>query len=122
MITAPVFNLSPESNLCLYKLLLNEKAEIPLKEQLKTAEELIAQILDETYLENPCYRLTYVKSHNRELASLIDLHPMVYLVTPTDKSNDFKIAVQFYCFSRDYYHITQQFWLKMNYTKLPETS
>lgn len=113
IITAPLINFSPRSNLCLYKILLNEKKETPLKAQLKTVEEIITQILDDTYAENPCYRLAYLKSHNRELASLMDLQPAVYLVPPTDKSNDLKISVQFYCFSRDYYHIAQQFWLKI---------
>ncbi|MES2204142.1 MAG: mechanosensitive ion channel domain-containing protein [Pseudomonadota bacterium] len=113
IITAPLINFSPRSNLCLYKILLNEKANTPLTEQLKFAEETIANILNDTYAENPCYRLAYLKSHNRELASLMDLHPAVYLVPPTDKTNDLKISVQFYCFSRDYYHIAQQFWLKI---------
>ncbi len=114
VITAPLINFSPVSNLCMYKLLLSESTGAPLEKQLKLAEETIAHILDETYLENPCYRLTYLKSHNRALASLMDLQPAIYLVPPTDKQNDLKIAVQFYCFSRDYYHIAQQFWLRVH--------
>jgi small-conductance mechanosensitive channel len=113
VITAPLINFSPVSNLCMHKLLFNESKDTPLKEQLKLAEETIAHILDETYLENPCYRLTYLKSHNRALASLMDLQPSIYLVPPNDKQNDLKIAVQFYCFSRDYHHIAQQFWLRL---------
>ncbi len=112
VITAPLINFSPKSNLCLYKILLSESKGALLENQLKLVEKTITHILDETYLENPCYRLAYLKSHNRELASLMDLQPVVYLVPPVDKSDDLKIAVQFYCFSRDYYHIAQQFWLK----------
>lgn len=122
VITAPLINFSPGSNLCLYKILLNERTETSLADQLKVAEETITQILDETYVENPCYRLAYLKSHNRELASLMDLQPAIYLVPSTDKSNDLKIAVQFYCFSRDYYHIAQKFWLKIHYNKPPVVS
>ena len=109
VITAPLINFSPKSNLCAYKILLTESKDTPLENQLQLAEKTITHILDETYLENPCYRLAYLKSHNRELASLMDLQPVVYLVPPTDKSNDLKIAVQFYCFSRDYHHIAQKF-------------
>lgn len=122
VITAPLINFSPKSNLCLYKILLNEKEGVPLAEQLRAAEETITKILDETYVENPCYRLTYLKSHNRELASLMDLQPAVNLVPPTEKTNDLKISVNFYCFSRDYYHIAQQFWLKIHYNKPSVTS
>ena len=122
IITAPILNLSPESNLCLYKLSLNENANTPLKEQLKKAEEVITHILNATYRENPCYRLDYLRSHNRELASLMDLQPVIYLLPSAEKTNDLKIIIQFYCFSRDYYHIAQQFWLKIQYNKPSETS
>lgn len=119
VITVPVINLSPESNLCLYKILLNEKTGATLEEQLNMTRETITTILDETYAENACYRRAYLKSHNRELASLMDLQPVVSLVPPTDKSNDLKIVVQFYCFSRDYCYIAQRFWLKIHYNKPP---
>jgi len=118
VITAPIINFSPKSNLCLYKLLLNGEEGTLLKEQLKVAEDAITTILDETYAENPRYRCAYLKSHNRELSSLMDLQPVIYLMPPTDKSNDLKIVVQFYCFSRDYYHIAQQFWLKVHGLKV----
>lgn len=122
IITAPLINFSPRRNLSLYKILLSAKEGVSLTEQLKSAEETIVKILDDTYLENPCYRLAYVKSHNRHLASLIDLQPTVYLSPPTDKCNDLKINVQFYCFSADYYHIAQQFWLKIHYNEALKTS
>lgn len=116
VITAPVLNLSPESNLCLNKITFHETIDVPLKDQLKATEGYISEILDAIYKENPCYRLGYLKSHNRELSSLIDLHPVIYVMPPGEKSNELKITVQFYCFSRDYYHISQQFWLKMRST------
>lgn len=122
IITVPLINFSPKSNLCLYKILLNEKVGVPLAEQMKTAEETIAQILDDIYLENPCYRLAYLKSHNRQLASLMDLQPTVCLLPPVDKEDELKIKVQFYCFPHDYYHIAQQFWLKIHYNEPLKTS
>lgn len=117
VITAPLINFSPRSNLSLYKIFLKENSSVLLAQQIRAAENSISQVLDETYAENPRYRYAYLKSHNRELASLMDLLPMVYLVPPVDLKDELKLCVQFYCFPCDYYHIAQQFWLKMRYNE-----
>lgn len=113
VITAPVVNFSPDSNLCLYKFLVNCKPEISIAEQLKTVLKTIITIIDKTYKDHPCYKQLYVKAHNRDLSHLINLQPTAMFIASHDDHDVLKICVQFYCFSQDYAQISQQFWLKV---------
>lgn len=114
IMTSPLVNFSPDSNLCLYKFLLNCHPDKSLAGQLKVALETIITIIDQMYKDHPCYKKMYVKAHNRELSYLINLQPTATLDTHLHKENELKITVQFYCFSQDYPQISQQFWLKVH--------
>jgi small-conductance mechanosensitive channel len=114
IITSPVVNFSPDSNLSLHKFFIQCKDERTLAGQLKQVLETIVTIIHHTYKDNPCYKKAYVKSHNRELSHLIDLEPKVFLEQWVDKEVHLRIVVQFYCFSQDHEQIAQQFWLRMD--------
>ena len=113
VMTSPLVNFSPDSNLCLYQFMVNCKPDKSLAGQLKLALETIIAIIDSTYKDHPCYKKKYVKAHNRELSHLINLQPSATLATHSEKENQLRITIQFYCFSEDYPQISQQFWLKV---------
>lgn len=114
VITSPVVNFSPGSNLCLQKIVVRREPDQPLAGQLKKVSEIITRILGALYKDNPCYKRAYVKSHNRELSHLINLQPAIFLEQWVDKEVELRIVVQFYCFPNDQAQIMQQFWLEMD--------
>lgn len=118
VITAPVVNFSPDSNLYLYRILI--KANEDIESHLNAVEKIITTILNENYADNPCYQNTYLKSHNRDLSSLVDLKPLIYLVPPVEHDDVLQIAAQFYCFPRDYHSILRVFWLRITNDALPK--
>ncbi len=111
VITSPVVNFSPDSNLCLHKFFIECKNQDVLAEQMKRALETILGIINLTYKDNFRYQKSYVKAQNPELSHLIDLRPKVYFEQSVDKEVHLRIIVQYYCFSQDYEQIAQQFWL-----------
>lgn len=113
VMTAPLVNFSPESNLCFYQFMVNCRPDAPLADQVKLVLDAIVGIIENIYQDHPGYKKMYVKAHNRELSHLIDLQPSATLATHAEKENPLRITVHFYCFSKDYAEISQQFWLKV---------
>lgn len=111
VITAPLINFSPDSDLCLHKIYLDCDKGQALAQQLDKILLLIQSIFKDYSDNNPRYQKAYIKSHNRELSRLIKVGPSVSLEQYVDKELYLRIVVRFYCFSDDYDSIVQRFWL-----------
>ena len=72
-----------------------------------TARQLIAELLDQTYKNDPIYSRKNLLRKNRVLANLIQLKPKVEFKMLPDKEKVVLIQISFYCYLKDISMIEQ---------------